>query len=95
MWIKKEEYEAMKNELISLRKERDTWKDKYTMIAEDKMIFDDDIITMTVSHLENMFIETGRAEEELNKLRPELETWKQKYADEVQKRLALIEQMKG
>lgn len=48
---------------------------------------------LSIKCLEAWLEEGSKAKEELLVLRPQLDEWKQKYADEVQKRLDLIEQM--
>lgn len=96
MWISKQEYQNVISALDAVKNERDEWKAKYKAVTEDKIIYRNaEAVTVSIKVLNGWLEEGGQAIEECKALRAELVDLKKKYADEVQKRLALIEQMEA
>lgn len=96
MWIGKKERDQIVADRDSAVRECHEWKAKYKAITEDAVMFcDNDTIILSTKVFNQILEPAEQAKAALDTLRAELESWKQKYADEVQKRLALIEQMKG
>ena len=103
MWINKDKYNSMCSELKDVKQERDNvarecneWRAKYEVVTESKpMYMGEATIMLSIDY----YYKLSEASEELEKFKKEfskeITVWKQKYADEVQKRIDLIGQMKG
>ena len=94
MWISKKNQQKMESELHSIELERDEWKAKYLAATEGKAIYINKTVVVSQEFLANWMDARNRAEMELKRIIPKLEEYKQKYADEVQKRIALVKQIK-
>lgn len=96
MWISKQEYQNVISALDATKNERDEWKAKYQAVIGDKIMYRNaEAVTVSIKTLNGWLEEGSQAIQECKVLQAELSGFKQKYADEVQKRLALIEQMEG
>ena len=94
MWISKHEYQNVMSALDAVKNERDERKAKYQAVTEDKIMYRNaEAVTVSVKILNGWLEEGSHAIEECKVLRTELVDLKQKYADEIQKRLVLIEQL--
>ncbi len=86
----------MASDRDSARRECREWEAKYKAVTEDAVVYhDNEAIVLSTKVLKQILEPAEQAKAELDALRAELESCKKKYADEVQKRLALIGQMKG
>lgn len=97
MWISKKDKKNLELQLEKATEERDAWEAKYKCVLENQATFDSKnacvyISTRMLDELLNPLLEIKNKCESLER---EVNEWKKRYADEVQKRLALIEQMKG
>lgn len=96
MWISKQEHEELNLKLRVAEQNASEWKAKYEAITKGEVtIMSNDAIIISTKTLREMLASGDDAKKSLEILRQEIEGWKQKYADEVQKRLTLIEQIKG
>ncbi len=85
----------MASDRDAARRECLEWKAKYEAVTKDQSTCLYGAVVLPQELLKNLLSAGEQAKAEVELLRQELDTWKQKYADEVQKRLALIEQTKG
>ena len=95
MWIKKSEYDRLKLMLDQADRAASEWKAKCRAATEGATTILDNYIVMPLSIWAEMERPIRELRDQLAKLEEENTSLKQKYADEVQKRLALIEQTKG
>lgn len=94
MWVKRKDYENIQIELSREQEKRAEWEAKYRALTENQVSHTGKALVISSSMLEELLKSGDEAKRKLETLSHELEVWKQKYADEVQKRLALIDQMK-
>lgn len=80
MWISHKKLKQLEAELHNARTERDVWQRRY----QDETNYDRQF----------RLVELYKLKQKCEMLSQELTEWKQKYADEVQKRIALIERTK-
>lgn len=95
MWISKSDRDRMASDRIVAMQECSEWKAKYEAVTKNQATCIGGAVVLSQEALKSLLSVGQQAKAEVDLLRKELEVWKQKYADEVQKRLALIEQMKG
>lgn len=95
MWISKAVHKEMISELDRVSHERDEWMAKYRAVTENRATRTLNAVIMSSQCLIEIIQEKESTKAELKSLKSELNIWKQKYADEVQKRVDLISQMKG
>lgn len=77
-----------------MTQERNEWMGKYLAVTEEASFRKGGAIIISEDFLNKFVRDSNETKYKLKEVEEELETWKQKYADEVQKRLALIGQMK-
>lgn len=95
MWINKQRYKCLLEKLHVAEQESAILEAKYKVAIENKgTMINNDIVVISADMLQSFSAGEKAAKKELMVTQQELAKWKQKYADEVQKRLALIEQAK-
>lgn len=100
MWISKKDkadLEQTKIQLERITEERDDWRAKYKCVTENQVLIDsrNSCVYISTKTLEEILDPFNKAKDRIESLEAEVTKLKKQYADEVQKRLALIEQMKG
>lgn len=95
MFITRLEYERITTDLEFAQSDCAMWKKRYEALEKDKEAVVGDIVYISLRHFNELLSPVKELDEKVERLQSELNDYKQKYADEVQKRLALIEQMKG
>lgn len=97
MWISRKEKEDLDRRLEEVTKERDAWEAKYKCVTENQAVVDgkSGCICISLSMYNSLVKPLPELNSRCKSLEKEILKWKKYYADEVQKRLTLIEQMKG
>lgn len=95
MFISRKEYDRITTDLEFSQSDCAMWKKRYEALEKDREAVVGDIVYVSLRHFNELLSPVIELEEKVERLQSELNDYKQKYADEVQKRLALIEQMKG
>lgn len=95
MWISKKKQQKMESEFHSIELERDEWKAKYLAAVDGKTVCVNKAMVVSQEFLTSWIAARNVAEMKLKQTIQELDEYKQKYADEVQKRIDLVKQMKG
>ena len=90
MWISKKEYEKLKADECR----KCTYKSEWKCMKEGTMTFFHDAVTIDTNYLYRLNEENKELRTLCEEKDAQIKEYQQKYADEVQKRLALIQQMK-
>ena len=93
MWVSKKEYEKLEHDCVRGKSDSQMWQAKYEAVVKDRVTYSDGAAILSMRMLNDLRSQGEIATQKLREVEAELAAWKQKYADEVQKRLTLIEQL--
>lgn len=93
MWISKKEYVELLETKNKFEQDRDIWEAKYKAATEDRVTIGNEVVVIPTKILNELAGPFTDMQKELENCRNELDKYRQLYADEVQKRLELIEKI--
>lgn len=92
MWVSKEKYNQILQEKNEIKAHSDYIEAQFKALTEQRVTWHEDVVIMHRDIWHALVFPSQELAEEVEAAHTEINSWKQKYADEVQKRLALIEQ---
>ena len=93
MWVSKKKYNELLEKQNNLEQVCNGWKAKYEAVKEDKVTFIDGAVVISTEMLNELARPNIEMSKQLEDSKNELMKFRQLYADEVQKRLELIEML--
>ena len=93
MWLSKKKYNELLEKQNNLEQVCNSWKAKYEAVKEDKVTYIDGAIVISMKMLNELISPTIEMSKQFEDSQNELTKFRQLYADEVQKRLELIEML--
>ena len=93
MWIRKKKYNELLEKQNNLEQACNEWTAKYKAVKEDTVTINNSAVVISIEMLNKLATPNIEMSKQLENTQNELVKFRQLYADEVQKRLELIEML--
>ena len=93
MWISKNKYNELLEKQNNLKQACNEWMAKYEAVKENAVTINNSAVVISTETLNKLAIHNTEMSKKLENTQNELAKFRQLYADEVQKRLELIEML--